>query len=88
MVLCQEEAKLHTALQGGLLSAADNLIGSYPLWGLTMSQLVTFIAGRTLDKVNLPSDPYIGNLAFGHVDLYNVLQERPSQNFVKEWRNL
>lgn len=65
----QEEAKLHAALQGGLSSAAVSLIGPYPVQGPTASQLVT-ISGRILDKVNLSSDPYIGNLAFGYIDLY------------------
>jgi len=74
----QEKAKLSISPQGGLLSVADHLLGSYPLQGLTMSQLLIFITGRILSEVNLSSDPYVGNLAFGHIGFYNVLQERPS----------
>lgn len=49
---------------------SDNVIGSCLLWGLTLSQLVTFITGKTLNKVNLSSDSYIGSLAFEHTDFY------------------
>lgn len=49
----------------------------YLLWGLTVPQLVTFITGKTLNKINLSSDPYIGSLPL------NILTFTPRQAFPK-----
>lgn len=49
----------------------------YMLWGLTVSQLVTFITGKTLNKINLSSDPYIGSLPL------NILTFTPRESFPK-----